>query len=60
MTLTNMQALGIVLVVLFSSRGGRGKRRGGVGRKRYSKKPYKSKKKHLLDDKYYRNNKYRR
>lgn len=46
----------IVLVVLFT-----GNRRGPrtVGRKRYRRKPLKARKKHLLDDKYYRNNKYR-
>jgi len=47
----------IVLIVLFTSaKSGSHK---SVGRKRYHRGTYKSKKKHLLDDKYYRKNKYK-
>lgn len=50
-------ALGVLVVILvvFSNRRPPS---GGPGRKRYHKKPGRSKKKHLLNDKYYRNIKY--
>lgn len=47
----------IVLIVLFTS--AKSGSRKSVGRKRYHRGTYKSKKKHLLDDKYYRKNKYK-
>ena len=47
----------IVLIVLFTSAKSGAKK--SVGRKRYHRGTYKSKRKHLLDDKYYRKNKYK-
>ena len=47
----------IVLIVLFTSAKSGGKK--SIGRKRYHRGTYKSKRKHLLDDKYYRKNKYK-
>ncbi len=49
----------IVLVILVIGNRRSPRRRNSVGRKRYRRKPYKSGKKHLLDDRYY-SNKYRR
>lgn len=50
-------ALGVLVVILvvFSNRR---PPTGGPGRKRYHRKPARSKKKHLLNDKYYRNIRY--
>lgn len=49
----------IVLVILVIGNRRSPRRRNSVGRKRYHRKPFKSGKKHLLDDRYY-SNKYRR
>lgn len=49
----------IVLVILVVGNRRSPRRRNSVGRKRYHRKPFKSGKKHLLDDRYY-SNKYRR
>ena len=47
-------ALGILVVVLVLFSTARRPPRGGPGRKRYRRKPYRSRKKHLLNDRYYR------
>ncbi|NLJ30834.1 MAG: hypothetical protein GX424_04410 [Clostridiales bacterium] len=47
-----------MLVVAFVVFSNRRPPRGGPGRKRYRKKPGQTRKKHLLNDKYYRNMKY--
>ena len=47
-------ALGILVVVLVLFSTARRPPRGGPGRNRYRRKPYRSRKKHLLNDRYYR------
>jgi hypothetical protein len=47
---------GVVIMLLVLFTGGKKNIRRTVGRKRYRNGAFRSKKKHLLDDKYYRNN----